>query len=226
MKGCVVLSIRGDRALFSRPEMKVERVSYDTISPSAARGILEAIHWKPEFVWRVDRLRVLRPIRFESIRRNEVGSKVPINKVSAAMKAGSTEGLALYVDEDRQQRAATVLRDVAYIIEAHVEVTAKGRAAGETVKKHVEMFERRASKGQCFHRPCLGTREFACDFALFEGELPGPDDIHESLRGERDLGWMPLDIDYANGMVPKFFRPVMKDGVIDVPSLSSSGVRA
>ena len=226
MKGCVALSIQGNRALFSRPEMRVERVSYDTITPSAARGILEAIHWKPEMVWRVDRLRVLNRIRFESIRRNEVGSKVPVNKVSAAMKAGSTEGLVIYVDEDRQQRAATILKDVAYIIEAHVELTAKGRASGESVKKHVEMFQRRAAKGQCFHQPCLGTREFACDFALFEGEPPGPGDLHESLHGERDLGWMPLDIDYANGMVPKFFRPVMKDGVIDVPPVNSAEARS
>lgn len=222
----IALQVEGSRALFSRPEMRVERVSYDTITPSAARGILEAIHWKPEIVWRIDRLRVLKPIRFESIRRNEVGSKVPMNKVSAAMKAGSTEGLALYVDEDRQQRAATVLRDVAYIIEAHVELTPKGRDAGESVRKHVEMFRRRAAKGQCFHQPCLGTREFACDFALFESEPPGPDDLHESLRGERDLGWMPLDIDYAKGMTPTFFRPVMRDGVIDVPPLSDPEVRS
>ena len=146
---------------------------------------------------------------------------------AAAMRAGSTEKLALYVDEDRQQRAATVLRDVEYIIEAHVELTAKGRAGPhETVKKHGEMFLRRAEKGQCFHQPCLGTREFACDFSVFDGEPPGPDDIHESLRGERDLGYMPLDIDYAGGMTPKFFRPVMKDGVIDVPSLSSAEVRS
>ncbi len=223
----ITLRIEGTRALWSRPDFKTERMSYDVITPSAARGILEAIHWKPEIVWRIDRLRVLKKIRFESIRRNEVGSKIPMNRVSSAMKAGSTEGLALFVDEDRQQRAATVLRDVAYIIEAHVELTAKGRAgANETVKKHIEMFTRRAEKGQCFHRPCLGTREFACDFELFEGEPPGPDELDPSLRGERDLGWMALDIDYANGMAPRFFRPVMRDGVIDVPSLSSDEARA
>lgn len=208
--------------MFSRPEMKVERVSYDVITPSAARGVLEAIHWKPAMTWRVQRLWVLNPIRFESIRRNEVGLRVPASKIAAAMRAGSTEGLVLHVDEDRQQRAATVLRDVAYVIEARAELTARGRAdPGESVAKHLEMFRRRASKGQCFHRPYLGTREFACDFALLEGEPPPP---HESLLGERDLGWMVLDLDFAAGMVPRFFRAVMRDGVIEVPALHEDGV--
>jgi CRISPR-associated protein Cas5d len=212
----------GARALFSRPEMKVERVSYDVITPSAARGILEAIHWKPAMVWRIQRLRVLKPIRFESIRRNEVGSKIPAGRVAAAMRAGSTEGLALYVDEDRQQRAATVLRDVAYVIEARVELTARGKAdPSESVAKHLEMARRRAARGQCFHHPYLGTREFACDFALLEGEPPPPDG---SLLGERDLGWMALDIDFAAGMAPLFFRAVMRDGVIDVPALDGADV--
>lgn len=217
----VRLHVWGARALFSRPEMKVERVSYDVITPSAARGVLEAVHWKPAMAWRVQRLRVLNPIRFESVRRNEVGSRVPAGKVASAMRAGSTEGLALFVDEDRQQRAATVLRDVAYVIEARVELTPRGRAdPSESVAKHLEMFRRRAAKGQCFHRPYLGTREFACDFALLDGEPPPP---HPSLRGERDLGWMALDIDFEAGMAPRFFRPVMRDGVIDVPALHEPG---
>lgn len=216
------LRVDGERALFSRPEFRVERISYDVIPPSAARGILEAIHWKPEIVWRIDRLRVLNRIRFESIRRNEVGSKIPAGKVMSAMKARSTEGLAFYVDEDRQQRAATVLRDVAYVIEAHVELSAKGRASGEPVVKHAEMFKRRAAKGQAFHQPCLGTREFACAFSLCEGQPPEP---HESLRGERDLGWMALDLDYPS-MEPRFFRPTMRDGVIDVPPLHAEDTRA
>jgi len=117
------LHIWGERACFTRPEMKVERVSYDVITPSAARGILEAIHWKPAIRWAVDRIHVLRPIRFESIRRNEVGNKLSPTNVRKAMKAGSTAGLATYVDEERQQRASTVLRDVAYVIEAHFELT-------------------------------------------------------------------------------------------------------
>jgi CRISPR-associated protein Cas5d len=202
--------------------MKVERVSYDVITPSAARGILEAVHWKPAFIWRIERLRVLRPVKFETIRRNEVASRIPSLNVRRAMNAGSTEGLALYVDEDRQQRAATILKDVAYVIEARIEL--KNPAdADEPIGKHLDIFNRRARKGQCFHRPCLGTREFAAEFALVEGEAPAPD---ESLMGERDLGWMALDIDFARGNQPMFFRATMRDGVIEVPAPDSAAVRA
>jgi CRISPR-associated protein Cas5d len=217
------LHVWGPRALFSRPEMKVERVSYDTITPSAARGILEAVHWKPQMVWRIQRLRVLNAIRFESLRRNEVGSKIPGGKVASAMRAGATDGLALLVDEDRQQRAATLLKDVAYIIEARVELTDKGRAdPSESVQKHLEIARRRAAKGQYFHHPYLGTREFACAFELLEGEPPPP---HESLKGPRDLGWMALDLHYP-GMEARFFRAHMVDGVIEVPALDDQGVVA
>ena len=218
------LHVWGPRALFSRPEMKVERVSYDVITPSAARGVLEAIHWKPQMVWRIRRLRVLNPIRFDSIRRNEVGSKIPAGKIASAMRAGSTEGLALNVDEDRQQRAATLLRDVAYIIEAEIALTARGRAdPTETVQKHLDIARRRAAKGQYFHHPYLGTRECACDFALLDGPPPAP---HDGLLGTRDLGFMALDLDYATGMEAKFFRATMIDGVIEVPALDAEGVVA
>jgi CRISPR-associated protein Cas5d len=216
------LRVWGPRALFSRPEMKVERVSYDVMTPSAARGVLEAIHWKPQMVWRIERIRVLNQIRFESIRRNEVGSKIPAGKAASAMRAGSTEGLALYVDEDRQQRAATLLKNVAYIIEARIELSAKGRAdPGETVQKHLEMARRRAAKGQYFHHPYLGTREFPCAFELLDGDPPAPD---ESLIGTRDLGWMALDVDYLPGMEATFFRATMTDGVIEVPGPEDEGV--
>ena len=209
------LLVCGRRALFSRPEMKVERVSYDVMTPTAARGVLEAIHWKPQMAWRVRRIHVLKPIRFESIRRNEVGSKIATGKIGAAMRAGSTAGLAMHVDEDRQQRAATVLKDVAYVIEADVALSARGRAdPAESVQKHLEIARRRAAKGQCFHHPYLGTREFACDFELLDGEVPKPD---AALHGERDLGWMVLDVDYAPGLEARFFRARMVDGVIEVP---------
>ena len=132
--------------------------------------------------------------------------------------------MALHVDEDRQQRAATLLKDVAYVIEARIDLTAKGRAdPAESVQKHLEIARRRAAKGQCFHRPYLGTREFACDFALLEGEPPRP---HDSLIGERDLGWMALDLDYAAGMEARFFRAHMIDGVIEVPAPDDAGVAA
>src|SRR5262245_36921832 len=153
----VSLKIWGSRACFTRPEMKAERVSYDVITPSAARGIIEAIHWKPAIRWVVDKIHVLKPIRFESIRRNEVGKKASADTIAQKMAAGTVEGLCLYVDSEnvRQQRAATILRDVAYVIEAHFERTPRA-ADDDTEAKHLAMFNRRAAAGQCFHRPCLG----------------------------------------------------------------------
>ena len=220
----VRLHVWGERACFTRPEMKVERVSYDVITPSAARGILEALHWKPAIRWQIDRIHVLKPIRFESIRRNEVGGKLSSANVAKAMRAGSTTGLATYVDEDRQQRAATILRDVAYVIEAHFELT---RAAGadDSVGKHLDIFNRRARKGQYFHAPCMGVREFPAYFELLEegGQWPTHD---VSLSGTRDLGWMLHDIDFENGMTPRFFRAQMVDGVIAVPPWQSEEVKA
>ncbi len=212
------LHVWGERACFTRPEMKVERVSYDVITPSAARGILEAIHWKPAIRWVVDRIHVLKPIKFESIRRNEVGSKIAESSIRSAMRAGTTEGLANIVDEDRQQRAATVLRDVAYVIEAHFERTARW-GPEDTDAKHIDMTRRRARTGQCFQRPCLGTREFAADFALVEGEIPA------ALSDTRDLGFMLLDIDFARNSSPVFFRAKMNQGVIDVPRMEDAGAR-
>jgi len=218
----VKLKVSGERACFTRPEMKVERVSYDVITPSAARGILEAIHWKPAFNWRIERLTVLNRIRFETIRRNEVASRISDLNVKKARRAGSTEGLVLYVDEDRQQRASTLLKDVAYLIEARIDLKDPANT-DEPIGKHLDIFNRRARKGQCFHRPCLGTREFAAEFELIEGEPPAP---HASLMGERDLGWMALDIDFARGGRPLFFKAAMRDGVIEVPRLDSDEVRS
>ncbi|GAB0150319.1 MULTISPECIES: type I-C CRISPR-associated protein Cas5c [Marichromatium] len=220
----VRLHVWGERACFTRPEMKVERVSYDIITPSAARGILEAIHWKPAIRWHVERIQVLRPIRFESIRRNEVGGKLSAATVRKAIKAGTTAGVAKWVEEDRQQRAATVLRDVGYVIEAHFSLTE--RAGDEdNVGKHLDIFNRRARRGQCFHMPCLGVREFPASFRLLEDDEPSPA-VAEALAGERDLGWMLHDIDFANGMTPRFFRARMIDGRVDVPAWDDTEVRA
>jgi CRISPR-associated protein Cas5d len=200
--------------------MKVERVSYEVITPSAARGILEAIYWKPQIRWVVDRLTVLKPIRFTSLRRNEVGSRIPAEAVERARK-GEVDALGLYVEDDRQQRASLLLRNVGYLIDAHFEIIA-GEANGG---KHLDMFTRRARSGQCFTRPVLGCREFAADFTLVEkaAESPVPD---ASLAGERDLGWMLHDIDFAHGKVPRFFRALMRDGVIEVPPLMRREVAA
>src|SRR5690348_10163062 len=207
--------IWGERACFTRPEMKVERVSYDVITPSAARGILEAIHWKPAIRWVVDTIQVLKPIRFESVRRNEVSGKLSAANISKAMKASRTDGLVMAVEDERQQRAATILRDVAYVIGAHFELTGKS-GADDSEGKHLDIFNRRAQKGQCFHTPCLGVREFPASFRLQEPEADIAA-VHDSLAGTRDLGWMLQDIDFSSGIMPRFFRAQMQDGLIVVP---------
>lgn len=185
------------------------------ITPSAARGILEAIHWKPAIRWCVDRIHVLKPIRFESLRRNEVAGKLPASTVTKAMKSGRVDDVAYFVDQNRQQRAATILRDVGYVIEAHFEFTLRADES-DTPGKHLDIFNRRARQGQCFHMPCLGTREFPAAFELIETEDDVPL-VDGQLRGERDLGYMLHDIDFANGKTPRFFRARMQDGVIEVP---------
>lgn len=216
------LHIWGERACFTRPEFKVERVSYDALTPSAARGILEAIHWKPAIRWHIDRIHVLRPIRFQTIRRNEVGSKASAANARAAMKAETTDGLGIAVDESRQQRAAMILVDVAYVIEAHFDMT--GRAGtDDNPGKHVSIFNRRAESGQCFHRPSLGTREFPAEFALLPDEAHIPASVLPSDQRERDLGWMLHDIDFGNGNQSRFFRArIDANGVIHVPPYGSS----
>lgn len=214
----VRLHVSGERACFTRPEMKVERVSYDVMTPSAARGILEAIHWKPAIRWKVDRIHVLRPIQFQSLRRNEVGAKASGQLAKSAMKRGDVNGLGLVVDDNRQQRATMLLTNVAYVIEAHFEMTDRA-GPNDDPAKHQAMFKRRAEKGQCFHRPCLGTREFPAEFQLMsEGEVLPPSMLPRDQR-ERDLGWMLYDIDFnADGTAKQsqFFRAHLVDGVLDV----------
>ncbi|MEC9435125.1 MAG: type I-C CRISPR-associated protein Cas5c [Pseudomonadota bacterium] len=224
------LHVRGRRALFTRPEMKVERVSYDVMTPSAARGVLEAIHWKPAIRWVIDRIHALAPIRFQSIRRNEVGHKIPVGAARRAMKRGDLAGLQLLVDEDRQQRASTVLVDPAYVIEAHFELTSRA-GAEDSVGKHLDMFNRRAARGQCFAQPCLGTREFAADFALVPPDAPlpgratGADTYELGFGVPRDLGLMLWDIDHAApGRPSMFFRARLVDGVMEVPQPDSPEV--
>ena len=211
----VKLRIWGSYACFTRPEMKAERVSYDVITPSAARGILEAIYWKPAITWVIDRIHVLNSICFDNIRRNELGSKIAAGTVKKAMKNGKT--MVVFIEEDRQQRAAMVLRDVDYVIEAHFDFTSQ---EDNNVGKHLETFNRRVSKGQCFHRPYLGCREFGASFGTFK-EVPVSVFADEA---ERDLGWMLHDIDFQNNCEAKFFRAVMRNGVIEVPEFHSKEV--
>lgn len=219
----VRLRVWGDRACFTRPEMKAERVSYDVMTPSAARGLLEAVHWKPAIRWVVDRIHVLRPIRFNTVRRNEVGEKIPPSNVTKAMKGGTTEGLHKVVEEDRQQRATTYLSDVDYLVEAHFVLT-DDAAEDDTEAKHLSMFNRRAEKGQCFQRPYLGVREFPADFALVTGDKPKAD-LPPDQR-DRDLGWLLYDIDYKDGMTPLFFRARLRNGILDVPRPGSEEMKA
>ncbi len=217
MTTAVQLRVWGAHACFTRPEMKVERVSYDVVTPSAARGILEAIYWKPQIRWVVQQIHVLAPIRYTNIRRNEVGVKASAATAAKAMKAGSGM-LGIYVEEERQQRAATVLRDVDYLIEARFDVL----SGDEPPPKHHEMFRRRAEKGQCFHRPYLGCREFECQFVWHDGDPPRG--VYADVA-ERDLGFMLHDIDFTNDMTPRFFRAVMRRGVIDVPPFEAAAVQ-
>ena len=208
----------GKRACFTRPEMKAERVSYDAPTPSAVRGILEAIYWKPEIRWQIDKIHVLNPIKFENIRRNELGKKLSLSIIKTAMKDKKSP-VQTFIEEDRQQRASLVLRDVAYVFEAHFEFTG---SEDKNSGKHLDMFKRRAKKGQCFHQPCFGCREFPVNFELLDGEIP-----ISKIKGEIDLGFMLYDLDFSNkkDIKPMFYRPIMIDGIIEVPHINSEEVK-
>ena len=205
----IKIRVRGDYALFTRPEMKVERVSYDIITPSAARGIIEAVYWKPAIRWVIDKIHVLKEIEFTNIRRNEVSEKASERKPY------------LVATEIRQQRAALVLKNVDYVLEAHFDLTDK---AGEedTKEKHYNIILRRLRKGQHFHAPCLGTREFGAKVELIEDGEPIP----QSPLGDVELGWMLHDLDFTDPVdpQPRFFRAQMTKGVIEVPAFGGEEV--
>ncbi|MCK9482393.1 MAG: type I-C CRISPR-associated protein Cas5c [Bacteroidia bacterium] len=225
------IEIWGDYACFTRPEMKVERVSYDVITPSAARAIFEAIFWKPAIQWKIKKIEVLNPIRWVSVRRNEVG------------KLMSNRSKHIFIEENRQQRAGLLLRDVAYRIYAEIDFTPlrkrnrvetpeelKGQKENEILKKtenpgkYNAIFERRVKKGQCFNQPYLGCREFSCNFKLVE--FPEGERI-KPINETRDLGFMLYDMDFSEEKDPKpmFFRAQLKKGVIEVPPMESEEVR-
>lgn len=215
------LELSGPYACFTRPEMKVERVSYDVMTPSAARACFEAILWKPAIRWHVRKIEVLRPIHWINLRRNEVASVVSTRNVEAAMKAGKGD-LGLYIEEDRQQRAGLFLRDVAYRVHADLEFL-RERDPEASPAKYQEMFERRAGKGQCVNQPYLGCREFAAAFRLVGEPEAGPAAIAET----RDLGFMLHDLDFSTPAdpQPRFFRAQLKDGVVVVPAWDGEEVR-
>lgn len=219
------LEVWGDMACFTRPELKVERVSYDVITPSAARAIFEAIFWKPAIHWQVTKIEVLNPIKWTSVRRNEVG----------AVAAKSV----IYIEDKRQQKNSLLLRDVHYRLWARMEYrpVAKRKAAGdlfahepgndENPMKYYQMFERRASKGQCFNQPYLGTREFAAAFRLVNPRVEALSSaLSAEQGGTRDLGIMLYDMDFSNpkDITPMFYRAQMKEGVIMVPPLNSEEI--
>jgi CRISPR-associated protein Cas5d len=235
----IKLHVWGDFACFTRPEMKVERVSYDVITPSAARGILEAIYWKPQIRWHVNRIHVLKPIRWTSVRRNEVGRKAT-SPGAAVMRGESSERLGFEVEENRQQRASLILRDVAYGIEASIEILdhrfeRNGPKLSETecVGKHLATFERRARSGGHFHHPYFGTREFPANYQWIDQDAAFPASEIPGADRTKDLGFMLHDMNYTETKKkkgsfiessqgkrvqaePSFFRAQMVDGVIDV----------
>lgn len=236
MKG-FCLEVSGPFACFTRPEMKVERVSYDVITPSASRAIFEAILWKPAIMWRINRIAVLAPIRWVSVRRNEVG------------KIASPRSKGIFIEDERQQRAGLFLRDVRYRLHGEfvfIPPEKRGKIrnpvpewlkdteesgpppsadfrADETEAKYAAMFERRARRGQHFHQPYLGCREFAASVRLIDPSSEPATPIAET----RDLGWMLYDLDFSDpeNVRPLFFRPRLNAGVIEVPAPNSPEVR-
>lgn len=215
------LELIGDFACFTRPEMKVERVSYDVMTPSAARACFEAILWKPAIRWHIRKIEVLKPIRWINLRRNEVASVVSTRNVETAMKNG-TGLLGLNIEDDRQQRAGLFLRDVAYRVHADLEVLPNS-APDNTPMKFQEMFERRANRGQCINQPYLGCREFAANFRLVADPAAEPAPIDET----RELGFMLHDLDFTKPTdpVPRFFRAQLENGAVNVPAWDSEEVR-
>jgi CRISPR-associated protein Cas5d len=213
------LRVRGELACFTRPEFKVERVSYEVITPSAARGILEAIHWKPAIRWVVSAIHVLAPVRFVSFKRNEIAGRVSDRAAASGMKGNPIQ--AYLTDEDRQQRNTVALRDVDYIVEAHFVQTAKW-GDQDNMAKHAEMFSRRLEGGQTFHQPYLGCREFAAIAEPAPDPLP-PSELEEAWKN-RHLGLMLHDLEFGKSIVPRFFRAELKNGVNHIPPFDEAMV--
>lgn len=216
------IEVWGDYALFTRPELKVERVSYEVMTPSAARGLLEAIFWHPNMKWHIDAIHVCAPIRFVNVRRNEVKSKASARKARTVMVRGRGE---FYLDAstDIQQRASLLLRDVHYVIDAHFDVLPDKNGCIENAGRFQDIIKRRIQKGQFYHQPCFGCREFPAQFRRCEELPPCP----EELKGIRDLGTMLWDLDYTDpeNIRPLFFHAVLQDGVLYVPEQDSGEVQ-
>lgn len=214
------LLVTGDMACFTRPELKAERVSYDVMTPSAARGVLECIHWKPAISWIVDAIHVLNPVVFETMQTNEITDTLSPASVRRAVKSGDARSLKMDIGKKRAQRMTRYLKNVAYVIEAHFELTAKA-VGSDNENKHLDIFERRASQGRCFEQPCLGLRQFAADFRLVESD----GDMPAAIPQTGSLGYMLWGIDYdREPRTPAFFKAEMIHGVVKVPSPGSKEI--
>lgn len=246
MPDFIKLHVRGDFACFTRPEMKVERVSYDIITPAAARGILEAIYWKPQFTWVIQKIHLLAPIRFTSIRRNEVGKKVPT--ITEAIMSGKTALSSTDIVSERQQRASLLLRDVAYGIEATIKIRDRRfekngpeLSIHENIGKHLGQFERRAKRGAHFHQPYFGTREFPANCTWIDQDSPFPEPENPIPKNNlnKELGYMFHDFDFQPfkekkgtfiesnqgrrlKATPRFFPAKIKNGVLTVPPIDQT----
>ena len=212
------VEVWGDFACFTRPEMKTERVSYECMTPSAARGILESIYWHPGMQWCVDSIRVCNPIQFTNIRRNEVKGKISLKTVKSQINNPEKE-LFLNIVDSRTQRASMILRDVRYVIDAHFEMT-KYAQPRSNPQKIQAIVERRLAKGQCYSMPYLGCREFPAQFKACETVPPCPN----KLLGTYNLSWMLFDMSYpekekkGGNITPLFFHAELIDGVLHVPT--------
>lgn len=208
------VEVKGDFACFSRPEFKAERVSYDIITPSAARGILEAVFWHPGMKFLINKIFVLSEIAFINIKRNELASKVSASNVQKVIN-GNNGPLYLATSQDIQQRASMLLKNVHYIIEAHFDMTEKANAS-DNPGKFQEMIKRRLRKGQNYYQPYLGCREFPAEVSLFEGDINSLSLAY--ANEERDLGFMLYDMDYSDkeNITPMFFRAILKNGILDL----------
>lgn len=206
----IQLEVWGDYALFSRPELKVERMSYDVPTPSAARGLVEAVYFHPGLRWHIDRIHVLKPICFSSIRRNEVDSKL-LSSTARSAAQGNSVPLYLVTSQSIVQRASLVLQKVHYVIEAHFTMTDRA-APGDNPGKFQDIVTRRMERGQCFHTPYFGCREFPAHFRRWAG---GP---IPAINETRDLGLMLYDFDYTNpqNITPTYFRARLENGVLNI----------
>ena len=216
----ISLEVWGDYALFTRLELKTERVSYDVMTPSAARGLLESVYWHPGMRWVIDRIHVCAPIRFTNLRRNEVRSTISARSARTVMERGRGE-LYLVTSQDIQQRAAMLLRDVRYVIDAHFDITDQA-ADSDNAGKFQDIIKRRIRRGQFYSQPYFGCREFPAQFKACEAMPSCP----EELKGVRDLGYMLWDLDYSDpeNITPLFFRAALRDGVLEVPDRNSGEV--